>query len=50
MGQEKEPVGWVTVNGKHVPIFEGESKEDAVARSISTNEDKKNEQIAKNKK
>ena len=50
MGQEKEPVGWVTVNGNHVPIFEGESKEDAVARSIGNNEDKKNEQIAKNKK
>ena len=28
----KEPKAWITVNGNHVPIFEGESKKDAIKR------------------
>ena len=31
---DKKIVGWFTMNGKHVPVFEGESKEDAVKRSV----------------
>ena len=40
---------WITVNGQHVPLLEGESKLDAVKRLISKNEDDKAKQIAKNK-
>lgn len=32
---DKKVVGWFTMNGKHIPIFEGESKADAVKRSVS---------------
>lgn len=35
MSASKKAVGWFTMNGKHIPLFEGESKEDAVKRSIS---------------
>ena len=43
---EREVKGWFTLNGKHIPIFEGESKQDAVNRSIAKdNEDLKNKQI-----
>lgn len=30
---DREPVAWFTVNGMHIPIFDGESKEDAFKRS-----------------
>ncbi|MBP5423827.1 MAG: hypothetical protein J6Y78_15430 [Paludibacteraceae bacterium] len=44
---ERKITGWFTMNGKHVPIFDGESKEDAVKRSVANNnEDIKNKQIA----
>ena len=47
----REPVSWITVKGVHVPIFEGDSQEDAVNRAIAKyNEDKKQSDIAKNKK
>lgn len=47
---ERKVTGWFTMNGKHIPIFEGESKQDAVIRAVvKANEDKKNIQIAKNK-
>lgn len=29
---DKEPKTWITINGNHIPIFEGESKDDAVKR------------------
>ena len=46
----KEPIGWITVNGRHIPIFEGESKDQAVNRYIAkTNEEKKQKDIARNK-
>lgn len=32
---QKEVKQWITVNGKHIPIFEGESKEDAVKRATN---------------
>ena len=31
----KEPKQWITVNGVHVPIFEGDTKEDAIRRAIT---------------
>ena len=30
----KKITGWFTMNGKHIPLFEGESKKDAVNRSL----------------
>ncbi len=47
---------WITVNGVHVPIMEGETKQQAVDKALSNqkrvkdDEDKKNKQIAANKK
>lgn len=47
---ERKITGWFTMNGKHIPIFEGESKADAVNRSIAKdNEDKKQADIQRNK-
>lgn len=47
---EKKVVDWFTSNGKHIPIYEGESKDDALNRSIALqNEDKKQADIKKNK-
>lgn len=41
---------WITVNGVHIPIHEGESKEDAVNKAIAKhNEDKKESDIARAK-
>jgi len=37
---QKEVKQWITVNGKHIPIFEGESKEDAVKRAVGKGGDK----------
>ena len=43
--------GWITVNGKHVPLMEGESKQDAYNRAVAKhNEDKKAKDLARNKK
>ena len=43
----KEPTGWITVNGRHVPIYEGESSNDAYNRAIAKlNEDTKERQIS----
>ena len=51
MMSEKQVKDWFTMNGKHIPIFEGESKQDAVNRSIAKdNEDKKQADIERNKK
>ena len=48
---DREPVAWITMNGQRVPIFEGESKGDAINRSIAkANADRKAKQIAENKK
>ena len=35
MANNKEPVAWITVHGVHVPLFEGDSKEDAIRRAIT---------------
>ncbi|MBP5423812.1 MAG: hypothetical protein J6Y78_15355 [Paludibacteraceae bacterium] len=32
---DKKVVAWFTMNGKHIPIYEGESKDDAVKRSVT---------------
>lgn len=34
MAITKTITGWITVNGKHIPLFDGESSEDAYKRSI----------------
>ena len=48
---QKEPIDWITVNGKHIPIYEGESKQDAYNRAVAKdNEDKKKSDIARSKK
>lgn len=44
-----EITGWITVNGKHVPLMDGESKTDAVKRALSKDVDTKQSQIDKNK-
>ena len=50
MAEEREVIGWFTVNGVHRPIYEGESKQDAYNREVAKlNEDTKNRQIAKSK-
>ena len=40
----KEPDSWITINGQHVPIFEGEGKREAVSRFI-----KNKSRVSKNK-
>ena len=41
---------WITVNGKHILIGSGESREEAISRAIATkNAETKERQIAKNK-
>lgn len=46
---DREPIGWITVSGVHVPLFEGESKQDAINRAIAKhNEDKKEADIKRN--
>ena len=51
MSQQKEIKDWITVNHKHIPIYDGESKQDAVNRAIAKdNEDTKEKQIAQSKK
>ena len=46
----QEPIGWITVNGNHIPLFEGDSKESAVKRwaagRAKQEEDKKEAQIS----
>lgn len=41
----KEPKDWITINGQHVPIFEGENKREATSKFIN----KKMSRVAKNK-
>lgn len=53
---QKEIKDWITVNHQHIPIFEGQSKQDAInkakkhQKSVNDDEDKKQKQIAENKK
>jgi len=52
----KEVKQWITVEGNHVPIFEGQSKKEAVSNfmkhveNVNKDEDKKEKQIQANKK
>ena len=47
---DREIKQWITMNGQHIPIYDGESKQDAVNRAIADkNEKTKESQIAKNK-
>lgn len=49
----REPVDWITINGVHIPIYEGESKNDAFNRAIKeklkADEEKKSKEIQRNK-
>ena len=36
----KKVIGWMTINGQHVPILEGETKEDATDRFVKSKESK----------
>ena len=48
---DPKDLDWITVNGRHVPILDGEFKQDAFNRVIAkNNEDAKQRQIAENKK
>ena len=48
---KREVKDWITVNGQHIPLYEGDTKDKAVARYIANkNEDTKNKQIAENQK
>ena len=48
---DREPSAWITINGAHVPIYEGEEYKDAVNRAIAQrNEQKRARDIAENKK
>lgn len=52
---QREIKDWITVNHQHIPIFEGQSKQDAIdkakkhQKSVNDDEDKKQKQIAENK-
>ena len=41
MAKEREIVGWTTVKGNHIPVYEGESEGDAIKRKFGTNDRKK---------
>lgn len=44
-----KPTSWITLNGRHIPLYEGESKQDAVNRFIAnSNEDKRQAEIRRN--
>lgn len=46
---DREVKTWVTINGAHVPIYEGDSKQDVINRAIAKrNEEIKEKQIARN--
>lgn len=44
---DREPVAWITVHGRRVPIFEGESKADAIKRVVNKDTSKSTEMIRK---
>lgn len=47
---QREVKDWITVNHKHIPIYDGESKQDAYNRAVAKeNEEKKESDIKKNK-
>lgn len=51
MAEKREPKEWITVNGIHIPIYEGETKAQAINRHIiEKNEETKEKQIEANKK
>ena len=47
---DREPITWITVNGNHIPVYEGESRQDAFNRyKVEKSDREKREQIALNK-
>ena len=50
MSQQKQVKDWFTANGKHIPIFEGESKSQAMNRYIAEKNDEiRQKQIEENR-
>lgn len=45
---DKEPESWITVNGKHIPIGAGESKDEAIKKALAKDVDRKDSQIKAN--
>ncbi len=41
MAESRKIEQWITVNGNHIPIFEGESKKEAVERFTARQSDVK---------
>ena len=50
MAKDSGDIQWITVDGQHIPIKAGESKDDAVKRFIANREAQKDKQIENNKK
>lgn len=44
----REPIGWITVKGRRVPLFEGESKEESIKNALNKDADTKAKQIKAN--
>lgn len=44
---KEEPIGWITLNGNHIPLYQGDSKAEAIQRFI--NAKVKNESETKEK-
>ena len=46
---DREIKSWITINGQHIPIYDGESKQDAVNRyTAKSNEEKRQSDIKRN--
>ena len=44
---DKEVKAWFTSNGKHIPIFDGETKDDAIKRYTNNNTTQKAKKVKK---
>ena len=39
----EEPIGWITLNGNHIPLYKGDSKAEAIQRFINSKVKKESE-------
>ena len=46
-GNNEEPESWITVKGNHIPIFAGQSKEDAIKEFLKSKTDQKEQKKEK---
>jgi hypothetical protein len=30
MADKREPINWITIKGRHIPIYEGQTEDDAI--------------------